>query len=54
MSVQIRIMGDHNEVEAVWNDVEAALAAQGYDVSLGGSKANHGGDGYRFYGVVEQ
>ena len=53
MSVQVRIMGDQDETEAVWHDIESALAKEGYEVSLGGSKANHGGDGYRFYGVIE-
>ena len=52
MGVQIRLMGDRGEAQAVWDDIESALEERGYSVEFGGMKPNHG-DGYRLYGEVE-
>ena len=54
MGVQIRLMGDRGEAEAVWDDIESALEDEGYSVDFGGMKQNRGDDdGYRLYGEVE-
>ena len=54
MDVQIRLMGERDEAQAVWDDVELALKEKGYAVEFGGMKQNHGDDdGYRLYGEVE-
>ena len=45
-------MGDKAEAESVWEDLESALEEQGYTVSLGGMKQNHGDSGCRFYGKI--